>query len=126
MAELLLQRIEVYPGFFDSSRTGFICEFERDKFTWSEGRGGYPVVSKAIVCPICLQVWARMPIISNSIFYSLEGISCINCGRSTWRNPVPGSLLDSTMTNDIDWSLIELLPEPLLRREFLLHLKVFA
>lgn len=122
---MLLQSIEIRPGFMSANEGGFVCSFEREDFTWSEGRGGFPVISKAIICPYCLEVWARMAVDFAPFGYSVEPVSCVYCNRSTDRHPVPGSLLDSGMTNDIDWSLIELLPEALLRREFLLHLRTF-
>lgn len=97
---------------------------EREAFTWCEHKGGWPVTSRAMICPWCCSIYAKL-LVENHSGFSFEGVSCEACARPTDRHPVPGSLLDSSMTSVIDWSLVNHLPEPLLRREFELTLKAF-
>lgn len=78
---------------------------------------GYPVYSVALVCPRCLKVWAR---IESSDFadvtYEIHGSLCPeHDGGSLLANP--------TFSDFTDWDLLDLLPEPLLRREFNIAIK---
>jgi hypothetical protein len=95
---------------------------QRDEFSCREGFGGWPVYSRALICPYCLRCWAQLRVTTQD-YFSLEPVSCLQCNRSTELNPIPGSLLDSQICNGIDWGLIDVLPEPLLRREFNLTLE---
>jgi hypothetical protein len=91
---------------------------------------GFTVYSFAKVCPKCLRVWAiaQQP----ETGFSIEGAWCRNCGNLIDHRilphyaRVPGSLLDSCATQRVEWALLEFLPEPLLQREFMIHLKVLA
>lgn len=98
---------------------------ERPEFSWREGEGGWPVYARALVCPHCLTVWARLTIIGQ-FRYCVEGTTCLKCMDFTSEpTEFPGSILDNYTCNGTDWGLIDALPEPLLRREFELHLRSF-
>lgn len=98
--------------------------FEREAFSWREGEGGWPVYARALICPYCRDNWGTLAIEGQN-YFCCEEVSCELCNLSTPRHSVPGSLLDSYTCNGTDWGLIDVLPEPLLRREFQLHLRSF-
>lgn len=93
-------------------------------------QNGFFVYSWAKVCPKCLKLWAVG--MQPGSGYSVQGQWCIRCWEA--HRPrylphyakVPGSLLDDCSSQRVEWALLEFLPEPLIQREFSLHLKVFA
>lgn len=86
---------------------------------------GYLIPSVAFICPNCLDPWAFIwDTVSKC---EIEPSSCEKCWKPDWRYPFPGSILDSLFFEaGVDWDLMDLLPEPLLRREFRIHLKKFG
>ena len=89
---------------------------------------GYPVYSRLFVCPCCHEVWAKV-IREDQSPARPEMVSCGEMSTCQWTDEltamVPGSLLDYgvTLPGMIDFDLLDILPEPLLRREFDLTLK---
>jgi len=99
---------------------GTTC-IERSPFT-----EGYPVYSRVLVCPMCKQVWAMLTVEGKPV-HRPEMASCIDCNYQSVDNPVPGSLLVYGIpTSNVDYSLLDVLSEKLLRREFNLTLKALA
>lgn len=89
---------------------------------------GYPVYSGVLVCPLCCQPWARLTA-EGCPAHEPRMVSCTDC---QWHHPgyeflhpVPGSLIDNPTIGGVDWPLLDVLPEVLLRREFLLTLKAW-
>lgn len=116
---MILQTIFLNSGF---CRTYAIT---REAFSWREGEGGWPIHAGAMICPVCLRLWATLSI-EGEHSHELRGVSCETCQWRDEFHPVPGSLLDNDTCNGIDWGLIEALPPELLRREFDLTLKAFS
>jgi len=85
---------------------------------------GYPIHSGVMVCPICLSMWAYLPM-EGQLIYQPRAVSCASpCMYWSEFSPVPGSLLEApTFWDGVDWELLDLLPPELLRREFNLTLK---
>lgn len=116
----------------------FGCEVVREDFTWCEGKGGWPVVSTAHICPSCLRVWAHIRTVEpQDAFkgYHIQKNYCLSCTPEEILKPfsdIPqfirprGSLITYDISNHIDWGLLEALPERLLRREFQLTLEAFS
>lgn len=109
-----------------------VYTFEREEFTWREGYGGYLVCSRALVCPHCLVTWAILPVDGQPIC-RLEPVSCTKCNVTEidfrfahLRSRIPGSLIDYSLANGIDWGLLDVMPETLLRRECELTLRAFS
>jgi hypothetical protein len=111
------------------STVGFLIE--REDFC-----NGYPVYSGSFFCTVCLTEWARLtweedagniPIRT----YEIRGLVCTSCVKNARRalhpdlSPVPGSLGHNTTLNNYDVTLLEDLPEPLIKREFALHMEYF-
>jgi hypothetical protein len=94
---------------------------ERSPFT-----EGYPVYSRVLVCPMCKQVWAMLTAEGKPV-HRPEMASCGSCDWQSPDSPVPGSLLVYGIpTSNVDYSLLDVLPEEFLRREFNLTLKALA
>lgn len=89
----------------------------------SEPKGYSYAHSLALVCPKCLAQWAVLSFAEPD--HHVQGMWCSRC---TPADPtfhpgmIPGSILG---TYNIDYPLLEALPEALLRREFELHLKEY-
>jgi hypothetical protein len=99
--------------------------FKRSPWSWRFGVGGWPVKSKVLICPFCFEVWARCSFAPDD-FHTPVAVQCSNCEFSyKHESQVPGSILDDSFCNGIDWGLLARLPEALLRREFELTLKAF-
>lgn len=88
---------------------------------------GWPVYSTAFVCPFCLRLWCVITNEEKADPYHIQGASCRECPPGHWiLNPVSGSILDnSTFSSGPDIDLFEALPEPLLKREYDLHIQHF-
>lgn len=103
-----------------SEHAEFRCVIERPER--DEARGGFWIGSRAKVCPSCLSIWALMQTERDPV-YGVDSQFCEVC-RVEYCNGVPGSLLDDRQSWTVDWDLIRYLPEPLLRREFELHVRM--
>lgn len=84
-----------------------------------------------LVCPVCQQTWAILEYLQREDWLLPIPAVCKECpfppALAGIPGRVPGSLLiDYNSAGCIDWSLLERLPEPLLRREFDLHLAWFT
>lgn len=87
---------------------------------------GYPIYSRLLVCPKCCQPWAKLTVEGDAA-HRPEMASCMFCDWSSEASPVPGSLIVYGITGDnVDWGLLAVLPENLLRREFNLTMKAMA
>jgi hypothetical protein len=116
---------------------GFHLSKRPEMYRTDAGLGAlYPARSRVFLCPFCRRSWAEIKLDGKKVGeeeYQVIACSCERCGKPTKRigfsdrslHPIPGSLLDSDVVFDIDWGLLETLPEPLLRRELLLHIKAF-
>jgi len=84
---------------------------------------GYPYYSGAMICPVCLDIWATLAVEGQG-FFELRCIPCEHHSDACHLDlrPVAGSLLDNPNCNGWDTELLELLPEALVKREFSLHL----
>jgi hypothetical protein len=80
--------------------------------------------SSAQVCPVCLRLWAKVHVEGTTWFY-IETYPCENCPWP-WKNSgIPGSLLASDEARG-PLPLLDVLPRPLVEREFRVHLKAFG
>jgi hypothetical protein len=103
-----------------------VCEtpflVEREEFI-----NGYPVYSGLMVCPICRKIWATLSLETGEykLFHEARTIPCEKHPEACHPDlrPVAGSLLDNFTANGYDGPLLDELPEPLVRREFELHMK---
>src|SRR5205807_5800011 len=79
--------------------------------------------SHMLVCPSCCQIWARIQIESDVIYWPKSQF-CERCKvvPDSW-HPVPGSLLIQEGWDTIDESLLDALPPDLLLREYNLTMK---
>lgn len=88
---------------------------------------GYPVRPTIMVCPMCTDKWAKFELSSEAGPYDILPVSCEICAYQSIMSPIPGSLITNWSLgqgeNGVDWELLEVLPEQLLRREFDLTLK---
>ena len=110
-------------------RPGYTGEFYPDIcHSWTVSRedhsNGYPVFSKILICPICLELWAKITLAGDH-FWCAHSIPCVAHPSGFHRDlrPVPGSILDMASAPGIDEPLLSSLPVELLRREFNLHIK---
>lgn len=90
-------------------------------YSWqAEGSIGWRVAySQALVCPVCLRVWARLHLEGQDIFQ----IRSQPCERHpTDRHHIAGALTLAYHPGSDDTGLLDHLPEVLLRREFTLTL----
>lgn len=110
------------PRLKSRSEAWLNVDLEREPFAWQEGRGGWPITSQVMICPFCLDQWAIL-VVEGKDYHRPDGVSCTLCARSTDSHPIPGSLLDIPGTGAIDCTLLDALPESLVKREFDLHLK---
>jgi hypothetical protein len=114
---------------------GFHLSKRPEMYRIEHGTGAlYPACSRAFICPFCRKPWAEIKIDGRPIGeeeYELVACPCERCGKPTRKigfsdrslHPIPGSLLDGGVMFDIDWGLLETMPEELLKRELLLHIK---
>lgn len=101
-----------------------LFEVERS-FSWRSKDGGWSCAhSNVLVCPSCLRQWAHLQFAKDKVLWPI-GAYCERCVPEDTRNyPVPGSILFYHGYGcNIDEALLDVLPEPLLRREFDLHMK---
>ena len=87
-------------------------------YSWQTDTGGWQVgFSQALVCPVCLRVWAKLHMEGHDNFV-VRGQPCAK--HPTTKYHVAGSLIvsDSPLYLTQDMGLWEHLPENLLRREF--------
>lgn len=121
-----------------SGAFGFHLSSRPEMYRTHDGLGAlYPARSRVFICPFCRKSWAEIKIDGKKVgeeAYTVMTAPCERCPASfrlirqsldTTLFLVPGSLLDSDVLFDIDWGLLETLPEPLLRRELLLHIKAY-
>lgn len=78
--------------------------------------------SQLLVCPACHTIWARLIMVDPQPAWPVAQ-TCEACTLSDEWIPVPGSLLVEEGWGIIDDSLLQALPEELLRREFDLHMR---
>lgn len=98
-------------------------EIEREHSFANEGHSAR---SYCLVCPSCLQVWARHKIVDEPDFLWPYAQFCEFCSPLPDRlRPVPGSLLIQHGIDTIDDSLLDALPPELILREVLLTLKAY-
>jgi len=117
--------IHGFPAFGAS-----IAAIDREPFDFVED---FPLYSRVYICPHCKTQWGHIQTCTDwSTFcysatgsYRIEVFSCARCFRPTAMHPVPGSLLDHDLGDRIDWPLLALMPEGLVRRELDLTLKAF-
>lgn len=92
---------------------------------------GYRIRNIIFVCPICWLRWATITSEEYERRAHIQPTTCVGCGESDLRerkvrflDPVPGSILgnSSISSTGVDWGLLSVLPEALLRREFRLHM----
>lgn len=79
--------------------------------------------SYAYICPVCLKQWA-VTLLEGDQEYVIQAAYCERHHPANW-NPtwcVPGSILVGH-GDYLDWPLLDVLPEELLRREFNLAMK---
>ena len=80
-----------------------------------------------LVCPACQRSWASLAYTDRRAWLYPYPAFCRDCPFEDWRKGVPGSvLLNYGLGHTLDTELLERLPEPLLRREFDLHLAWFT
>ena len=106
--------------YLDISGVGFYT-VDREPFCL-----GYPVYSVLHVCPLCRKTWATLTVEGEEIWIPQFS----PCERCVYSKPsvlkhVPGSILGNNIISmtGIDWGLLEVLPDILLRREFDLLLR---
>ena len=82
--------------------------------------------SHSLICPKCETTWARLVFLnSEDSFVWPESQFCERCNiKDSW-HPVPGSLFIEEGWGVIDDSLLDVLPQTLLIREFHLTLKAY-
>lgn len=88
---------------------------------------GHPVPSQLLVCPTCYEVWAKLLWIDDRIARP-QLAPCVKCPSIPDNSqPYRGSLLPFDLFGHTGYnqSLLEALPEMLLRREFNLTLEAF-
>lgn len=97
------------------------CVVERPAFL-----RGCPVYSGAFICPVCLEIWAKILVEGQSSF-ECRGVPCENHPQACHPilRPVAGSILDNPTCNGWDTDLLEALPPEVLRHELSLHIKAF-
>lgn len=91
-------------------------------YSWESGFGGWNWgQSRALVCPTCLRVWAKLHM-EGSDKFAIYGWPCQS--HPTDSSQVAGSIFpdSSPLGFTQDWGLWDNLPKPLLEREFLLTL----
>ncbi len=84
---------------------------------------GYPLFSAALVCPLCLKLWARLEV-EGEDEHEVRGIPCATHDTACHPDlrPVAGSLLDFPHGNVYDGELLDRMPPELIEREFRLTL----
>jgi hypothetical protein len=73
------------------------------------------------VCPTCLRLWAKIHVESTSWFYA-ESLPCENCPWPWQNRGTTGSLLHLDAARG-PVQLLDILPRPLVEREFRVHMK---
>lgn len=97
---------------------------EREHSFRGQGDGWHEAQSVMFVCPKCLKHWATLRFHGDELIWP-RAQTCESCLVNDEWLPVPGSLLEEIGWGVIDTSLLNALPEVLLKREFALHLKAF-
>lgn len=107
---------------------GEIQSWKVDRLPYFEHEDGDRFAhSESFICPRCTKKWATL-IFDDEIFCWPRAAFCVECEPpddphyKRW-HPVPGALLQSVGWAIIDLSLLEALPELLLRREFILTIR---
>lgn len=76
-----------------------------------------------LVCPACQRAWASLSYLDRRQWHYPIPAFCVDCPFEDWRGNIPGSLLlNYGYGHTYDTELLERMPEPLLRREFNIHL----
>ena len=102
-----------------------------DGRTYELERPGWDVTgkhysSRALVCPFCTTVWARISVERDMCLWC-STVPCERCPWHTLLKPgVPGSLLEQGIHQHVDRELIDYLPRALLERELRVHLKSYG
>jgi hypothetical protein len=92
-------------------------KFDREDFS-----RGYPLYSVSLFCPICCKVWGGINVEGDKVLFP-HTVSCVECNWADGLCPVPGSVLvNNIFSSGIDWELLDLLPDWLVKREFELTL----
>lgn len=94
-------------------------------YSWqlSEDEGWHVGRSHAMICPVCLRIWCKMPMEGEKSF-TLHTAPCAS--HPTTPYEVAGSIIPASWTRwpgSGDAGLLDNLPLPLWEREFHLHLK---
>ena len=93
-----------------------------EKLKW---QNGYLLRSRLLICPRCRATWATVLVDGDLDAFPVTA-GCYPCNWSNELFNIPGSILWSTETNELtDWTLLEALPETLVKRELELHVKAF-
>jgi len=85
--------------------------------------------SHALFCPSCHIVWAVLRFVGEEEVWPVGQFCQLHQVQRTRKSewcPVPGSILVEEGWGVIDEALLFALPEPLLRREFDLHIKAYS
>lgn len=86
---------------------------------------GHVAHSHCLFCPGCQGVWAWLKIHGETLTWPVAQ-SCAQCKITDPWMPVPGSILAEEGWGLVDTALLSALPEPLLQREFVLHLEAYS
>lgn len=110
-----------------------LCSLDGQEPKWHEffvhrehafGGDTHVACSEVLICPQCGQIWARLKFLDDSEVWPRPQTCELCTYRDDWL-PVPGSLLVEEGYGVIDDALLTSLPDPLVIREFNLHLKVY-
>ena len=92
-------------------------------YSWQNEHGGWQIgASHAFLCPVCLRVWAKLPMEGMEVF-TIHSVPCAQ--HPINQHTVAGSLIPPTWTRwplSADEGLLSNLPLPLWQRELSLHL----
>ena len=113
--------LDGYPPFQVASPRGWQNDPKENPLSWDYAH------SLAWICPICLKQWAVLhfegdPETTPRAAYCAKCQPLPEIAQFRGRVCIPGSIFGSG-TYNIDLPLLEVLPEPLLRREFELTLR---
>ena len=95
----------------------------------SFGGDTHEAKSHALFCPSCKEVWAVLRFLDENEVWAVNQF-CEHCKperelEAVW-HPVPGSILVEEGWGLIDEALLYALPEPLVKREYLLHERAYS
>ena len=121
---LVEQMITVYLPELGSPTAGFSTLIEREH---SFNNQLNLAKSHSLICPMCRTRWADLELQSEQceLLWPVAQ-TCENCQLVDEWMPVPGSLLVEEGWGVIDDSLLDALPEYMIRREFELHIKAYC